>query len=60
MRTLLAEPNVISVKGDMCEFDIVQEDGLGIGKIRKTTGFATNAPHEDCAERAQDSTDTFN
>ena len=37
-------PWVIKVKGDMCEFDMYQEDYKGIGQIRKSTGFATNAP----------------
>ena len=38
---LLAMPGVIKVKGDMCQFDMVQEDGQGVARIKKTTGFAT-------------------
>ena len=28
----------------MCQFDMMQEDGQGVARIKKTTGFATNAP----------------
>ena len=44
MRQLLAIPGVVKVRGDMCQFDMIQEDGQGIGRIRKSTGFATNSP----------------
>ena len=44
MRKLLAMPGVIRVKGDMCEFEMTQVDGQGVGRIKKSTGFATNAP----------------
>ena len=44
MKNLLSIPGVITVKGDMCQFDMIQEDGSGVAKIEKTTGFATNAP----------------
>ena len=44
MKKLLSTPGVFKVKGDMCEFEMTQEDGQGVGRIRKSTGFATNAP----------------
>ena len=44
MQQLLNLPGVVKVRGDMCEFEMVQEDGQGKGRVRKMTGFATNAP----------------
>ena len=38
------DAGIIKVKGNMCEFDIAQADGQGLGEIRKSTGFVTNAP----------------
>ena len=43
MKQLLQEAGVTRVKGDMCEFDMFQHDGSGVGRIKKSTGFATNS-----------------
>ena len=44
MQNLMQKNGVIKVRGDMCMFDMVQEDGEGVGQIKKPTGFVTNAP----------------
>ena len=36
-------PGVYRVKGDMCTWDMKQEDEQGEGVIRKRTGFMTNS-----------------
>ena len=40
---MLADRRVQKVTGDMCMFNMQQQDDQGIGYIKKETGFMTNA-----------------
>ena len=39
MRKLLGMPGVVRIRGDMCEFEMTQQDGTGVGIIKKATGL---------------------
>ena len=43
MQDLVRRKGVRTIRGDMCTFDMRQEDGRGIARIKKPTGFLTNS-----------------
>ena len=42
VQQLMWMPDVCRVVGNMCMFDMMQEDSEGVARIRKATGFMTN------------------
>ena len=45
MRKLFQMPGVIKVKGDMCEFEMIQEDGQGVGKFGRSRALPRTPRH---------------
>ena len=43
VKGMLEMPAVERVVGNMCMFDMVQEDNQGIARVKKATGFMTNS-----------------
>ena len=43
VRELMLMPEVHRIVGNMCMFDMKQEDGQGIARVKKPTGFMTNS-----------------